>query len=75
MLRAQGVTEKDIAARFLEMEKAKVQDMSKDDLAKVITAPDFEQLPKEIQDAYLEQMLRCHIHTGFFQDFYYLSLI
>ena len=68
MLKAQGISEVEIAARFLEMDKAKakqaleaelakLQNMSKDELAIVITSPEFEQLPSALQDAYTKQML------------------
>ena len=57
MLRSQGVSDQEIAVRFLEMDKAKVQGMSQDELAMVITSPEFEHLPSELQDAYVERML------------------
>ena len=38
-------------------ELLKVQKMSKEELAAVITNPDFEWLPKKLQDAYIDRML------------------
>ena len=46
------------AQRELRDELIKVQEMSKDELAVVITSPEFESFPSELQDAYVERMLR-----------------